>query len=46
VRALIIIAVEKPLSLCAMLIEEAYASDSAGVDPLLRSRDDRKLSEL
>jgi hypothetical protein len=46
VRALVVIAVEKPLGLRAMLVEEAYASDGTSMDPLFRRRDGRESERI
>jgi hypothetical protein len=46
VRTLIIVAVEEPLGLRAVLVEEAYASDGTSMDPLFRRRDDRKSERI
>ena len=43
---LIIVAVEEPFGLGAMLVEEAYTSDGTGVDPLFRGRDDRESERI
>jgi hypothetical protein len=46
VRTLVIITVEKPFSLRAVFVEEAYASDRTGMDPLFGSGDDRKSERI
>jgi hypothetical protein len=46
VRALVVVAVEEPFSLCTVLIQETDAPDSAGMHPLFGSRNDRKSKRI